>query len=156
MNPVNTIPSAVDITSKTINIRSNIHSTTNNITYYNKFNIIGEDCRNPMISIYFEDTDFDGCGGDVEFVDVYYMDHFIISCGSNDGVCNDYKYCLANYSLGDELILDGQQVVIAMIKGKDSGVPSGCDYSLWADVTLTCGNDPQNSGSVSSGLYTLT
>lgn len=148
------MPSSTGATSKTINIRSNINSTSNNITYYSKFNVIGNDCKYPLISIYFQDTDFDGGLEEVEHLNVFYNDQLIASCGSNNEVCNDYKYCLRNSSLGDQVIPDGNQIVIRIEKGKDSGIASECDYSLWADVTLICSNKSTNgSHSVWTGLF---
>ena len=61
--------------------------------------------------------------------------------GSNDGICHDYKYCIKNYSLQRivNYISPDTQFVIKLEKGKNSAIPSGCDYSLWADITLKCG-----------------
>ena len=141
--PINIIPSTVKVRSRSINIRSNINSTSNNITYYAKFNVIGNNCNSPGISIYFQDTDFDDGGQGIKFLNVYYNGQFVTSCGSNNGICNDYKYCLQHYALSDQVIVEGDQVVIRIERGKDSGIPSGCDYSLWADVTLICGVNQQ-------------
>ena len=98
--------------------------------------MIRETCTNPSVTVYYEDTDFDGVDG-TEFLSVYNNDTFITSCGSNSEICGDYKYCLQDYSVDE--IPAGGELVIKLTKGNDSGIPSGCDYSLWADITLKCG-----------------
>ena len=127
-----------DIVTSTINIRSSIHNDRN-ISYYVKFDVLGEVCTRPELNIYFQDTDFDGDDG-MEFLNIYHRESLIASCGRNNDTCGDFKYCLANYSLQYGQSADvGERIVIHLEKGKDSGVPNGCDFSLWADVTLSCG-----------------
>ena len=97
-----------------------------------------------MITIWFQNADFYGDGvEDKKFLNVYYKDELISACISiNNATCNEYQYCLADYPLDDSplyFIPSGEQITIQIQKGRDSGIPSGCEYSLWADVTLKCG-----------------
>ena len=136
--PQNIFPSPVqDLATSTINLRSTIHNNKN-ISYYVKFDVVGYICTQPKITIYFEDTDFDGADG-TEFLNVYHRESLIASCGSNNETCGDFKYCLTNYSLQyGQSVAVGEQIIIHLEKGKDSGVPPSCNYSLWADITLSC------------------
>ena len=150
--PINIFPGDESKRIRTINIRSKIQSSNNNISYYAKFDIIDSACFNPMLSIYFQDTDFDGVGG-TEFLNIYVDDILIANCGSNDDTCGDYKYCLDNFTLlqsPSEYFEEGGQLVVHLEKGKDSNVPSGCDYSLWADVTLQCHNGTSQTSNPTS------
>ena len=140
MSPVNIYPpyNPYYSVTKTINIRSNIQSTTNDIIYYAKFNILYNDCYQPRISIYYEDTDFDATNQS-KFFHVYYEGQMIADCGSNTNTCNDYKHCLQNHSISSlKLIAKDSQFVIEIQKGADSAIPTGCLYSLFAEVTLQC------------------
>ena len=74
-----------------------------NISYYAKFEILKYICTKPKVTIYFEDTDFDGNDG-IEFLNIYHNDSLITSCGSNNDTCGDFKYCIGNYSLPYRLI----------------------------------------------------
>lgn len=165
MSPVSIIPD-IDFlrVNSTVNIRSRIENTTDNVNYYAKFRINGGDnfgikdngqcaqdglraCTYPTISIFFKDTDFNSSEDDTKFLNVYYENERIVSCGGlND---NEFKYCLSEKDLqvqNDE-ICQGQTIVIRLEKGKGSGIPSGTYFSLWADVTLQCGD--------TTGLYML-
>ena len=134
MKPKNIIPPTTHSVNSTINIRSRIQNTTNDIDYYAKFRVAGASCTLPKLSIFCQDTDFDG-----KPLDVYFNGTLITSCGSNNGVCGDYKYCLENYTMPLGVLAPGTDVTIQIRKSKDSGVPSGCTHSLWADVTFQCG-----------------
>eukprot|EP01083_Nonionella_stella_P239579 838387_1 len=142
MYPINIYPqpsfSRSDFVNKTVNVRSWIQSTGHNITYYARFNILYQDCHNPTLTIYYQDTDFGVDGSASKFLHVYYEGTMIATCGSNVNTCNDYKYCLQNHNLSLNSIPMDTQFTVVLVKGKDSGVPSSCDYSLWADVTLRC------------------
>ena len=140
--PINIFPKDDSKNSRTINIRSTIQSTSYNVHYYAKFNIIDTDCINPLLTIYFGDTDFGGSDGN-KFLNVSYQNQVIATCGSNNDICGDYKYCLEKYPLlidPNDSILSGEQIVIHLEKGNNSNVPSSCSssYSLWADVTISC------------------
>ena len=87
--------------------------------------------------MYFEDTDFDGTDG-TEFMNIYHGNILITTCGSNNGVCSDYKYCLQKYQIGVVNISAGSSLLLRVEKGKDLEVPLACNYSLWADITLEC------------------
>ena len=112
-----------DGVNATINIRSTIQSTPDTVIYYAKFQIVDQVCTKPTITIYFEDTDF-GVAGD-HFLDVHANDVFMGSCGSNNGLCGDYKYCCLDATLLDGSLSAGEQELIRLEKGKDSGIPSG-------------------------------
>ena len=119
----------------TINVRSTIHSKPTDTDYYLKFNVNDYVCSKPRLTVYFEDTDYNGMD---KFLDIYYKGSLIASCGSNTNVCGYYKYCLENQSLPSGSTMPGDQVVIRLQKGKGSGIPQNCTFSLWADVTLSC------------------
>ena len=134
---MNVFPSDTNDRIKTINIRSTIQATNNYTDYYAKFIIMDTVCTNPSITIWFEDTDFHGPG---KFLRIYYQTQLIEICGSNIETCGDYKYCLNRYPLSNTLyqIQDGEQITIHLQKGINSSIPVGCQYSLYADITLEC------------------
>ena len=68
---------------------------------------------------------------------VFYKDQLFATCGNNTNTCGDYKYCLQNEYI-DYYVAADEQIKIRIEKGSDSGIPSACNYSLWADVTVTC------------------
>ena len=123
--------------TRTINIRSTIQNTTNNIAYYVKFTINELPCVDPIITVYFEDTDFNGVD---KFLHIYYENETLASCGSNTDTCGDYKYCINDSPLlnNSDGIPAGEQIIIKLEKGKQSNIPTGCEFSLYADITLTC------------------
>lgn len=138
MTPINIFPSEHVKRTRTINIRSTIHSTNTNTDYYAKFTVMSSNCVFPTVTIWFQDTDF---GGPDKFLNVYYQGRLLTTCGSNNDTCGDYKYCLNQEPLLNDSypsILMDETIAIHLEKGKDSNVPSVCDYSLWADVTLSC------------------
>eukprot|EP01084_Bolivina_argentea_P000776 1431_1 len=136
MSPINIYPVITNKVSSTINIRSNIELTDNNISYYAKFNILKDICFNASLTIFYQDTDFLGTG---KFLHIYYNNSLIANCGSNNNICGDYKYCLKDYNFP---ILSQQQFVIHIEKGTNSAIPTNCNYSLWADITLQCDTIP--------------
>ena len=125
------------VSTSTINIRSMIDNGEK-ASYFATFNVTDYICTKPRLTIYFQDTDFDGNDG-IEFLNIYYDGLFIQSCGNNNMACGDFKFCLQNYSLPNvATVLPGTNITIQLQKGKDSGIPMSCNYSLWADVTLSC------------------
>lgn len=142
MTPINVFPSHGEKRNGTINIRSAIESNTSNTNYYATFMIMEHICYNPRITLFFEDTDFDG---DNKFLNVYHNNKLTKSCGSNNNSCGDYKYCLnSDLILNGEPIAAGVEVVIHLEKGSDSNISNDCDNSSWADITLTCFADGFN------------
>ena len=122
------------MSNKSINIRSNIDNG-DIIQYYAKFNIIGNDCYQPRVTMYFMDTNFVGQN---KYLSVYHNDQLLFNnCGENNNTCSVFNYCFNEYRIGD-MIPENDQVVIRIEKGKESGIPQGCQYSLYADITLTC------------------
>ena len=140
-SPINIFPSNTSSVSATINVRSSIQSTEYDINYYAKFSIVNEACFQPALTVFYQDTDFDGVDG-TEFLHIFYDNHSISSCGENNDTCNSYKYCLQHQTLGIESVPAGEQIIINLRKGKDSGVPYGCVHSLWANIELTCRGTP--------------
>ena len=132
--PLNIFPIKADKISRTINIRSSIGN--NNITkYYAKFSIIGDDCIDPTITIYVEDTDFNEIQ---QNINVYYEQNLIAQCYSQNQGCGTYQYCINQYALSNVSRQDSQ-IVILLERSKKSQASSVCNLTLYADVTITCG-----------------
>ena len=131
----------MDLVQSTINIRSTLESTNNHINYYVRFNIVNQNCTIPRISIRFQDKNF--VDDDTKFLNVYYNTELIAECVTNND-CNDTIDCLEDYLLSDTLITTDTQIVLNLQKSKDSINTYDCDidYSLWADITLKCGDTP--------------
>ena len=151
--PVNIIPPSAspNRASKTISIRSTIESTAYDVSYYTKFNILSRDCLNPLLSIWFEDTDFGGTNDtNSKYLSVYHNGSLITECGNNTNTCGDTKWCLQDYAilnLNGSFIAKDSQFVILLKKGWNSSIPSSgaCDYSVYAEVTLSCTGPPTSA-----------
>ena len=151
-SPVNIIPplASPNRAFKTISIRSTIESTSYDVSYYVKFNILSRDCLSPLLSIWFEDTDFGGTNDtNSKYLSVYHNGSLITDCGNSTNTCGDTKWCLQDYNImnmSGSIIAEDSQFVILLKKGWNSSIPSGaCQYSLNAVVTLSCTGSPTNA-----------
>ena len=98
---------------------------------------MNESCTYPSITVYFQNLGFGGFENGT-FLNVYYQNKLLSSCGSNNNanICGDYQYCLQEYILEDSANI-GDQIVVHLEKSRDS-IDCGNYYTLFADITLRC------------------
>lgn len=130
-----------DSVTFTIPVQSHIDNYRDSL-FQVEFNFINGKCHNPMLNFRFEEIDF--AQSDTEFIGIYYDSYpngYVKQCtGTSDINCGSYINCLSNYILPNATSSGADSIMIYLLKSAE--INAFCDYSINANVTISCGPPP--------------